>query len=156
HGVYYQAFLADGVLYRDAKGIPHLSPHGEQPGPVIIDHRFPLEETLQVLAEKTEQSLSPRQPDAAPLVLMAPNGAHWSQPLLVERGRRQCVSFLPAVLFDSEERGLGLTATAQGLGAMVESHTLALVKNPVSSAARLGDLGVEAAVVLLHRRLPRP
>jgi phosphatidylserine/phosphatidylglycerophosphate/cardiolipin synthase-like enzyme len=155
HGVYYQAFLADRVLYRDAQGIPMSAPYGEQPGRVIIDHRFPLEETLQVLAEKTEQSLTPRQEGDVPLVLMAPNGAHWSQPLLVDGRRRQCVSLLPGVLFDSEDRGLGFSATAQGIGAILQSHTVALIKNPVSSAARLGDLGVEAAVVLLHRRLPK-
>ncbi len=156
HGVYYQAFLADRVLYRDERGLPHVAPHGSQPGQVIMDHRFPLEETLQVLAERTEQSLLHRRAEEAPMVLMAPNGAHLSQPLLVDRRLRQCVSFLPAAMFDSGDRGVGLTATAQGLGAILESHTVALVRNPVSSAARLADLGVETAVVLLHRRLPKP
>jgi len=37
----------------------------------------------------------------------------------------------------------------------VESHSWALAKNPVSSAARLADLGIETATVLLHLRLPR-
>src|SRR4030095_1560787 len=35
------------------------------------------------------------------------------------------------------------------------SHSLALVRNPVSSAARLADLGIQTAVVMLHLRLPR-
>jgi cardiolipin synthase len=37
----------------------------------------------------------------------------------------------------------------------VESHTVPLVKNPVSSAVRLADLGIETAAVVLHLRLPR-
>lgn len=155
HGVYYQAFLADRVLYRDAQGMPHLAPQGEQPAQVIIDHRFPLEETLEVLAKQAEKYRTERHPDEKLFVFMAPKGSRWSQPLLVDREHRQCVNLVPAALFDSTDRGLGFAATAQGLGAVVESHSLALAKNPVSSAARLADLGIETAVVVLHRRLPR-
>jgi len=155
HGVYYQAFLADRVLYRDSQGIPHLAPQGDQPGQVIIDHRFPLEETLQVLAKQAEKYRAESHPDEKLFVFMAPNGNRLSPPLLVDRQRRQCVNLLPAALFDSTDRGLGFAATVQGLGAVVESHTLGLAKNPVSGAARLADLGIETAAVVLHRRLPR-
>ena len=156
HGVYYQAFLADRVLYRDAQGIAHLMPQGEQPASVIIDHRFPLEETLQVLAEQAERFWAERHPDEALFLFMAPNGSRWSQPLLVDRQHRQCVNLLPAAVFDSADRGPGFAATAKGFGAIVESHSVALIKNPVSSAARLADLGIETAVVALHLRVPRP
>src|ERR1043165_107311 len=125
HGAYYQAFLADRVLYRDAQGHAHLAPQGEQPGQVIIDHRFPLEETLQVLAERTEEYRAQRHPDETLFLLMAPNGNRLSQPLLVDRQHRQCVSLLPAALFDLEDRGLGFAATAQGLGAALQRHSLA-------------------------------
>jgi len=155
HGAYYQAFLADRVLYRDAQGHAQMSPQGEQPGPVIIDHQFPLEETLQVLAGRAEEYWAQRHPDETLFLLMAPNGSRLSQPLLVDRQHRQCVSLLPAALFDLEDRGLGFAGTAQGLGAALQSHSLALVKNPVSSAARLADLGIQTAVVALHLRLPR-
>ena len=155
HGVYYQAFLADRVLYRDDAGIPHLAPQGEQPDQVIMDHRFPLEETLQVLAAQAEKYRAQRHPDESLFLMMAPNGSRLSQPLLVDRRRRQCVNLLPAALFDSEDRGLTFAATARGLEAVVESHSIALAKNPVSSITRLADLGLETAVVLLHLRLPR-
>ncbi|MCU0782751.1 MAG: phosphatidylserine/phosphatidylglycerophosphate/cardiolipin synthase family protein [Verrucomicrobia bacterium] len=155
HGVYYQAFLADRVLYRDAHGTPHLAPQGEQPAQVIVDHRFPLEETLQVLAGQAEKFRAEKHPDEKLFVFMSPNGDRMSQPLLVDRENRQCVNLLPAALLESPDRGLSFAATLKGLGALVESHTLPLLKNPVSSAARLADLGVETAVVVLHLRLPR-
>src|ERR1035437_1507786 len=58
HGVYYEAFLADGVLYRDAQGAPRFAPDGQQPGQVIIDHRFTIEETLDILAWRIEEHLA--------------------------------------------------------------------------------------------------
>jgi cardiolipin synthase len=155
HGASYQAFLADRILYRDAQGQAHMAPQGEQPGQVIIDHRFLLEETLEVLAEQAEEYRAQRHPDETLFLLMAPNGSRWSQPLLVDRQHRQCINLLPAALFDSADRGLGFAATAQGFGAVVQSHSIALIKNPISSAARLADLGIETAVVMLHLRLPR-
>jgi cardiolipin synthase len=155
HGVVYQAFLADRVLYRDAQGHAHIAPQGEPPGQVIIDHRFLLDETLQVLAEQADKYRAERHPEEKLFLLMAPNGSRLAQPLLVDRQRRQCVNFLPAALFDSADRGLGFAATLRGFGAVVESHSWALAKNPVSAAARLADLGIETATVALHLRLPR-
>lgn len=155
HGVYYQAFLADRVLYRDAQGVPHLAPQGKQPDQVIIDHRFPLEETLQVLGEQAEKLRAEKHRDEKLFVFMAPNGDRVSQPLLVDRLNRQCVNLLPAALFASADRGPAFAATLQGLGAIVESHTVPLLKNPVSTVVRLADLGVETAVVVLHLRVPR-
>jgi cardiolipin synthase A/B len=155
HGAYYQAFFADAVLYRDAAGLSHLVPQGEQPKQVIIDHFFPLEETLQVLARQADKYRAERHPKETLFLLMPPSGRRLSQPVLVDHQHHQSVNFLPAALFESADRGLGIAGTAQGLGDIVESHSLALLKNPVSSAARLADLGIETATFLLHLRLPK-
>jgi hypothetical protein len=40
HGVYYQAFLLDRLVYRDAGGAPHLAAPGERPKDVIIERGF--------------------------------------------------------------------------------------------------------------------
>jgi len=155
HGVFYQAFLADRVLYRDAQGVAHATSQGELPPQVIIDHRFPLEETLQVLADETEKIRVEKYRNEKLFVFMSPNGNRLSQPLLVDHETRHCLNLLPAALLNSADRGTGFAATLRGLGSVVESHTLGLLKNPVSSVARLADLGVETAVVVLHRRMPR-
>jgi cardiolipin synthase len=141
HGVYYQAFLADRLLYRDKDGLPRVVPLREQPSGVIVDRRYTVEETLEVLARKVEEQFSQTHPGESLFVLMAPNANRYTQPLLLDRRQRVCVLLSPAALYDSTDYGLNLAVTVQGISAMLfESHGLALIKNPVSSAARLGDL----------------
>jgi cardiolipin synthase len=157
HAAYYQAFLADGVLYRDAQGAPRFAALGEQPADVIIEHRFSIEETLDILARKIEEHLERSHPGGSLFLMMAPDAHRFTQPLLLDRQQRRCVFLAPAALYDSTDRGLGLTATAQGLSAMtIEAHGLALIKNPVSSAARLGDLGIQTLLRFLRLPLPKP
>jgi phosphatidylserine/phosphatidylglycerophosphate/cardiolipin synthase-like enzyme len=76
---------------------------------------------------------------------------------LLDRQRRLCVWLSPAALYDTTERGIGLSTTAQGLSALlIESHGLALLKNPISSVARLADLGVESVVRFVRMPFPKP
>src|SRR5262249_10480200 len=103
-----------------------------------------------------EQQLSETHRSESLFLLMPPSPTRFTQPLLLDRKQRSCVWLLPAALYDTTERGLGLTATAQSLEAFfLEAHGLALLKNPVSSAARLGDLGVATVVRFLRMPLPR-
>jgi len=157
HGAYYQAFLSDRVLYRDRHGVARLAPDSEQPAGVIIDHQYSVEETLDVLARRIEEHLVRNHPGDTIFLIMAPNAGRFTEPLLLDRQRRQCVWLSPAALFDTTERGFGFADSVRGVGAFVfESHGLALIKNPVSSLARLADLGLESAVQLLRFPLPKP
>jgi phosphatidylserine/phosphatidylglycerophosphate/cardiolipin synthase-like enzyme len=156
HGAYYQAFLADGVLYRDPQGHPRFAARGDQPGNVEIEHRFSTEETLDILARLVEEHLGRSHPGGLLFLLMAPDANRVTQPLLLDRQRRRCFWLTPAALYDNTERGLNLAVTAQGLNALVlQGHGLALLKNPVSSVARLGDLGVETLARFLRMPLPK-
>jgi phosphatidylserine/phosphatidylglycerophosphate/cardiolipin synthase-like enzyme len=157
HGAYYQGFLSDRLLYRDAKGAPRFATIGEQPKEVIIDHHFSIEETLVKVAREVEQDLIRQHPAESLFVLLAPNARRFPQPLLLDRQRRLCVWLSPAALYDTTERGIGLSTTAQGLSALlIESHGLALLKNPISSVARLADLGVESVVRFVRMPFPKP
>lgn len=155
-GARYQSFLADQIVYRDGEGRAHVAPQDQLPPAVRVERFSPLEETLLLLAERAEAWWAERYPNETLFVLMAPDGRRMSLPLLLDRQHRRCVQLLPAALFDSADRGLAFAATAQGLGVLVESHTWPLLKNPVSSLARLADLGIETAVVALQPRLPGP
>ncbi|MFI5106294.1 MAG: hypothetical protein ACHP79_15335, partial [Terriglobales bacterium] len=147
HGAFYQAFLADRLLYRDPQGVPRVALASEHPSGVFIEHRFSLDETLEVLARLVEDQLAQNHPAASLFLMMAPNEKRFTQPLLLDRQQRQCVFLAPAALYDSTDRGVTLAATAQGLVALLpESHGIALLKNPVSSAARLGDLAVATLI----------
>jgi len=153
HGLYYQAFLADRLLYRDKDGSPRVAPLREQPPGIVIDRRYSVEETLEVLARKFEEQLSQSHPGVSVFVLMAPNASRFTQPLLLDRRQRVCVLLSPAALYESTEYGLSFAVTVQGISAMLfESHGLALLKNPVSSLARLGDLAAQTVVRLIRPR----
>jgi phosphatidylserine/phosphatidylglycerophosphate/cardiolipin synthase-like enzyme len=154
-GYYYQAFLTDRLLYRDTNGTPRLSALNEQPKGVTLDRRFTVDESLEILARVASEHLAATHPGETLFVIISPNAGRFAQPLLLDRQQRECVLLSPSALYDPTERGLGLTFTVQGVSAMVfESHGLALLKNPVSSAARLGDLGVQTLIRLT--RLPVP
>ncbi|HEY5480078.1 MAG TPA: hypothetical protein VIL39_01220, partial [Verrucomicrobiae bacterium] len=157
HGAYYQGFLADRLLYRDAKGAPRFASIGEQPKEVIIDRHLSIDETLVTVAREVERDLVREHPGEALFMLLAPNARRFPQPLLLDRQRRLCVWLSPAALYDTTERGIGLSTTAQGLSALLlEGHGLALLKNPISSVARLADLGVESVVRFVRLPFPKP
>ena len=157
HGVFYQAFLADRLLYRDAQGAPRVALANEHPNGVFIEHRFSMDETLELVARQVENHLAKSHPADSLFLMMAPNGRRFTQPLLLDRQQRQCVFLTPEALYDSTDRGVTLATTAQGLWALLpESHGIALLKNPVSSAARLGDLGIATLVRFIRMPLPKP
>jgi len=157
HGAYYQAFLADGVLYRDSTGSARFVPLGAEPKDVTIEHQFSIEETLDVMSRLAGDHLAQLHPRTGLFVIMAPNAKRFTQPLLIDSQQRRCVLLNPSALYDFTERGVTPSITAQGLSAIVpESHVLALLKNPVSSAFRLVDLAVATLVRFVRLPLPKP
>ena len=157
HGIYYEGFLADRLLYRDARGVPRSASADDQPKGIVLDRSFSFEETLATLAHRVEQDLVRNHPGESLFLLLAPNAKRFPQALLLDRRQRQCIWLSPAALYDNTERGLTLSTTAQGLSSLLlESHGLALLKNPVSSVARLADLGVETVVRFVRLPFPKP
>jgi cardiolipin synthase A/B len=153
---YYQAYLADGLLYRDQTGAPHYAGLGDEPPGVQIEARYSIEETLLELARRMDEALARNHPGESLFLLMAPNASRVTHPLLLDREQGQCVWLTPAAVLDLRDRSLGGAATLQGVEALLlEGHGWALLKNPVSSLARLGDLAVQTGVRFLHLRLPR-
>ena len=114
HGIYYQGFLADRLLYRDAQGAPALPFWTSRPMDVIIDRHLSIEETLAILARRVEQDLVRQHPGDSLFLLLAPNARRYPQPLLLDRQRRQCIWLSPATLYDTTERGVGLSTASPG------------------------------------------
>ncbi len=157
HGIYYQGLIADRLLYRDANGLPWAVPIGEQPKDVIVERRYSIEETLDRMAKLFDEDLARHHPGESLFLLIAPNAKRFNQPVLLDRRERQCVWLAPAALYDPSDRGIGMSLTAQGLEALlIEGHILALIKNPISSAARLGDLSVQTLIRILQIPIPKP
>jgi cardiolipin synthase A/B len=157
HGIYYKALMAERLLYRDAQGLVRDCSLGEQPKDVVIDRHLSIEETLAVLARQVERDLVQKNPGDSLFLLLAPNAKRFPQSLLLDRKQRRCIWLSPAALYDHTDRGGGLSKTAQGFSALLlEGHGLALLKNPISSIARLGDLGVESLVRFVRLPFPKP
>jgi cardiolipin synthase A/B len=157
HGVYYQAFLSDRLLYRDAQGIPRVALATEHPQGIFIEHRFSMNETLELVAHQIGEHLAKAHPSDSLFLMMAPNARRFTQPLLLDRQQRQCVFLAPAALYDSNDPGGTLSVTAQGFWALLpESHGIALLKNPISSVARLADLAIVTLVKFIRMPLPKP
>lgn len=156
HGVYYQGLLSDRLLYRDAEGVARATAMDQRPASVLLDRRYSMDETLVILARQFERQLGERAATNHVFLLMAPNARRFPQPLLIDVRQRQCSWLAPDPLYDPADRGLSLAVTLQGVtGLALESHGWALVKNPVTSLARLGDLGVQTAVRFLRWPLPK-
>jgi len=155
HGVYYQSFLADGIFLRDSNGGVKSVEPGRAPEKLIIDRRYSMQETVSALAERFESHLTREHGGETFFLIMLPNPGKYTTCLLLDLNRRRCVWFSPAALYDRTEMGFDVSNTLDSLSAfLVEGHGLALLKNPVSSAARLVDFGVQTAWRFL--RWPRP
>ena len=156
HGAYYEALFSNRLLYRDAQGVARFASDGELPAGVVVDHRYSVDETLDVLSQRIEEHLVRAHPGDTLFLIMAPSADRFTEPLLLDRQRRQCVWLSPAALYDTSERGLGFADSARGFAAFIfESHGLALIKNPVSSVVRLADLGVQTAGLAARLALPK-
>ncbi|PWU11353.1 MAG: hypothetical protein C5B50_23480 [Verrucomicrobia bacterium] len=155
HGIYYQGFFGDRFWFRDNQGVPHFSSMTEPHKDIIIDRRFSVDETLELVARLISEHLSGTHSNQSLFLLMPANTSRLTQPLLLDQHGRHCVQLLPAALYDTTDQASTLTGTAQGVQVMLlEAHGLALIKNPVSSAARLADLGIQTIVRILRFPLP--
>lgn len=155
-GVYYQAFLADGVVYRDTNSAARLAAFGEHPEEVEVTRQFSLEETLELCAKHLGEKLLRLHPGKSLFVLMASNPRRFTSPVLLDMKRNVCIWFIPAALQDATENTPALGLTVETFSAMIpESHGLALLKNPLSSVFRLADLGVVTVGRWLPLRLPK-
>src|SRR5437899_1320979 len=101
HGAFYQAFLSDRLLYRDVDGVPKSEPATGQPSNIVIDHRFTIDETLELIARTIESRLATDHPGRTLFVLLAPDAKRFTQPLLLDVGQRRCILIAPAALYDT-------------------------------------------------------
>ncbi len=151
HGVFYEAFFADRVLYRDQNAPARVSFQNERPEGLVIDHHYFTEESLVSLARHLDEILAARHPEGSLFLILAPAASRYAQPILVDRQARVLVGLSLAALYDSGESGLLYKAIPETLSALLlESHGIALLKNPVTSASRLVDALVRDGIRLVR------
>lgn len=156
HANYYRGLLSDRLLFRDPHGLAASAPINQPPPGVVIDRRYSIEETLRILAQLAGPQLRRSHPGRS-LFLVMVHAARAPQPLLIDTARRRCVWLSSAGLFEPDEPSLPLAPTFQGISALVfESNGLALIKNPISSIGRLGNLMIETFLTVLRSPLRKP
>lgn len=156
HANYFRGLLADRLLFRDPQGQAASAPINQPPPGVVIDRRYSIEETLRILAELAAPRLMRSHPGRS-LFLVMVHPARSPQPLLLDTARRRCVWLSSAGLFEPDEPILPLAPTFRGISALVfESNGLALIKNPISSLGRLGNLMVETFLTVLRSPWRKP
>jgi len=153
---YYRGIFGERILYRDATGRAAVAPLANKPEWVVIDHRYSIEESLQILAQLAAPQLVRRYPGHSMFVLMV-HPRRSPQPLLIDTERHRCVWISTSALFEPKEPAIPLTPTFEGVGVLVfESNLLAWIKNPVSSAGRLGNLVIQTFSSLIRLPFPKP
>jgi len=156
HANYYRGLLGDRLRYRDAQGRAVSVPINDPPPGVVVDHRYSIEESLKILAQLAAPQLLRDHPGQS-LFLVMVHPSRSPQPLLIDAARRRCVWISSAGLFEPDEPSIPLAPTFQGISALIfEANGLALIKNPVSSLGRLGNLMVTTFLGLLRSPLPKP
>ncbi len=154
-GIYYQTFLTDGVIYRSADKETLVRSIQQVPPGIRIERRLSIDETVGVLCGSLSSRFSEQYPGESLFVVLSPTSRGIAQGLLLDTRKQQSVWLSPASLYESAEGGFDLLFNARGVASLtLESHGLAILKNPVSSAARLVDFGVQTVWRFL--RLPRP
>ena len=151
HGYSYECLFADRTIYRDKHGTVKVVFQKETPRDVVIDHHYYLAEGLEIIAAKLNAALGSKYPNESLFVLMPSGTTHYTQPVFIDRKRRVCVSMCLAALFDSGETGVPFKVAGDGISALIlESHGLALLRNPISSVARLADGLVQDSIRLVR------
>ncbi|MBE7500634.1 MAG: phosphatidylserine/phosphatidylglycerophosphate/cardiolipin synthase family protein [Verrucomicrobiales bacterium] len=145
----------EAVLYHDVRGVlREASLEGRPPG-VRITHHVTADEFATAVVRRLEARAA-EDPSAGPLFLVMPR-LDPTRPdfILVDLPRRLSV-YLSAPPLPTDPRGRpGGAISGRMIGSLtLESHGLALVKNPVSAAARLVNLGYHAVARVLTPPLP--
>jgi phosphatidylserine/phosphatidylglycerophosphate/cardiolipin synthase-like enzyme len=155
HAKYYRGVLGERILYRDSSGRAMVVPLAKMPKGVSIDHRYSIEESLQILAQVAEPLLTRKYPGKSLFLLMV-HPKRSPQPLFIDTAKHLCVWISSSALFEPKEPSIPLTPTFRGVSALVfESNGLALLKNPVSSIGRLGNLVFQTISSLIRVPFPK-
>jgi cardiolipin synthase len=156
HAKYYRGLFGDRLLYRDAQGRAASISINQAPHSLVVDHRYSIEESLQILAQLVEPMLLRTHPDHS-LFLLTVHPSRAPQPLLIDTRRHRCDWLSSSGLYQPDEPSFPLAPTTKGISALVfESNALALIKNPVSSLGRLGNLFCATFTSLARLPFPKP
>jgi len=154
HGIYFQHAFGDSVLFRDAAGEVKSTPFSTVPVGIIIDRRFSRSEAAAGIASAVETNLHAAYPEPSAFLLAPPTAAQPSRLILLDLAERRVVALLAPRTGDDPRGGLRVGGKLSSLVSfVVVDNAYAIVKNPVSSAGRVLNLGIQWPASLFGPRL---
>ncbi len=154
HGLYVQHALGDAVVFRDTGGELKAVPFAVAPAGIIIDRRLSRTEASAALAGAVETNLHAAYPQASAFVLAPPPNEPRPRLFLLDLAERRAVTLFAPRAGDDPGGGVRVGARVSDLASFVMvDNAWAILKNPVSSAGRLLNLGIQWPASLFHPRL---
>lgn len=154
HGLYLQYALGERVLFRDAAGAIKAEALAAAPAGIIIDRRLSWPEATAAVATNVETNLQSAHPQDSAFVLAPPANAKSSRLVLLDLAERRVVALSTPRIGEDPRGGVEVGAKLSGMVSfIVLDHAWAILKNPVSSADRLLNLGLQWTASLLGPRL---
>lgn len=155
HGVYVQLMDGELVLVRDSKGRIQSYHLQDKPADANVLRRYNAHEFAIQIARFVESDLSSRYPAQKGFLGMYQSGSSAPRFTLFDFSRGACVVLHGPVGVGREDGMIPFSSElAIATSLLVESHGLALLKNPVSSVGRLLNAGVQSFARLTTSRLP--
>jgi cardiolipin synthase len=149
-GIYFQTFLSEGVIYRDAAGGIKSVPFTQKPDGLELTARYSAAEMALHLARIAEARLRSSHPGQDLFCLTQEPGGRGLAFILLDFAHRRCVMLANPQTADDPRGAPQLVGTVRSLGSLaLESHGVALAKNPVSSAFRLAHMSAQSFAGLL-------
>jgi cardiolipin synthase len=154
HGIYVQTLATESVLFRDATGAIKSAPFERKPDSVVLDGRYNVEEFSVALAQFVEGRLRARQPGRDLFLIVQQPDGYDTAFVLLDLAHRRCVLLEPPRVADDPRGEPQWVPTLTALGSItVESHAVSLLKNPLSTLARLANTSAQTFAGLLTPRV---
>ena len=145
------------MIFRDAAGRTHAAPLNQKPASVELVARYSMAEMALGLAASAERRLRTQHPGRELFCLTEAPGGRGLAFIVLDFRHRRCVLLSNPQTKDDPRGEPQVLPTARSLASLVfESHGVALVKSPVSSALRLMNLSAQNLAGLLTTRAHSP
>ncbi len=147
--LYFQTHLGEGVLYRDDSGQPHRVSLTEVPRGVIVHERATMAAMAADIARESEAWLRRAHPETESFLILPGPGR---LPTILDCGESRSIILQPTPNpADPVYRRFGEMSGS----VFLESHVYGIMKNPVSSVARLLNTGLQTFGRIFRPILPR-
>jgi phosphatidylserine/phosphatidylglycerophosphate/cardiolipin synthase-like enzyme len=153
HAAHFQLAVGDVLLLRDSTGQIKLVRFEELPAGMTIDRRLGRHEFASALAKAMEEELRATYPNDTQFVMMLARGRESRVVFLDLETRESVMLYAPRPSNDPRRVAKLATTTSTLASFLIVDNAWAFLKNPVSSATRTLNQGLQWTATLFDPRL---